>query len=499
VIWSPDGQYIITQLISGIQVYDATTLRELWSSQANGFVMDMAIDISGGHIAVADVKAKEILVTIFSVADGKVIATISVPSDIIRQPAIALSTESSVLAVFDRVDGAAVYLYSVVTGELIGALEGEEELYTVAFSPDGTTLTVADRDYVTLWNIDTRSVQHYLDYHMCGSGSAVDVDYAPGAHVLAIGLMTGGIALWDTVNKELDCLTARSSTTWGLMRLAFVDEAALVTWWGPIRELAFWSIAEQTRTAAIELSGYVWGFSPSPSGEFAAVAVGTELQIWDIRTGESPIAIDYSVPMAPLGFSADGCCVALFGNNRVQFRDIASWQATREVKLQSDSSAAALDREWTSLAVGHEDGTISLINARTGDVTWTTDGHQEPVKHLVFRPDGLLLASSTGAETLLWDVETGNVLETRSFGKRPMAFTPDGDKLLFSDPSVLLRVKDVESYEQVSSIVRTEGFASDYSVDTQGIVLVLHNYHDGTYVVQEVETERQLVGHLARS
>ena len=83
------------------------------------------------------------------------------------------------------------------------------------------------------------------------------------------------------------------------------------------------------------------------------------------------------------------------------------------------------------LASASGDNTIKLWNAK-GELLSTLNGHSESVNHLAFSPDGEILASASGDNTIkLWNAK-GELLSTlngHSKNVNHLAFSPDGEIL----------------------------------------------------------------------
>jgi WD40 repeat protein len=129
--------------------------------------------------------------------------------------------------------------------------------------------------------------------------------------------------------------------------------------------------------------------------------------------------------------------------------------------------AVAYSPDGKLLAIGDEDGFLSLWDARSGDVVRELQGHLIRITDLSFSPDGRYLASSS-ADTLvkIWDVTTGQALanlQGHSDIIDTIAFSADGSSLASADREGLVLIWDID-----------EGpFASDETVQLSGPNLIL--------------------------
>ena len=193
-----------------------------------------------------------------------------------------------------------------------------------------------------------------------------------------------------------------------------------------------------------ERSGYRNGvvqFS-ADGGRLTAMSPGA-IEVFDVRTGQLvsradvPVAggtVQFSLPAAAI--DGDGSQVALVSTDGFLYvYDVASEVTAGEPIELGDRavSGLALSDDGAALGVAYKDGTLELWGTEAMSVRRVIQAHSAPITHLLFSPDGSVVATGTGptgdptaddADARIWDVETGAQLGT------DLAVNIAGDALL---------------------------------------------------------------------
>jgi WD40 repeat protein len=176
-----------------------------------------------------------------------------------------------------------------------------------------------------------------------------------------------------------------------------------------------WALAHPDRQT-LHYSGSVYNYRAfSPDFRIFATGEKTNIQLWDLATGEPLSKIETTVDRKTVGFSPDG-------------------------KLLAADSA---------------DGSIRLLDLTTGRELRRFQGHTKPLSTLVFSSDGKMLASSNDQTTRIWDIETGNLLATLKGHTRNVnwiAFSPDSRKVATASQDETVKVWDAASGRELMTL-----------------------------------------------
>jgi WD40 repeat protein/class 3 adenylate cyclase/energy-coupling factor transporter ATP-binding protein EcfA2 len=126
------------------------------------------------------------------------------------------------------------------------------------------------------------------------------------------------------------------------------------------------------------------------------------------------------LPMVDFGvdrieFSGDGRTLAVIGSDdaggKALFLDAASLDVRHELRRE-DLHSSALSEDGQTLAVGSQDGSVAVIDLRTGSERGLDGRHDASVQGVAFSPDGATLVSTgDDAAVNVWDLATGSLRE----------------------------------------------------------------------------------------
>jgi len=249
----------------------------------------------------------------------------------------------------------------------------------------------------------------------------------------------------------------RSLASWGnVTDLAFSPDSTLLAAAGVNATL--WDVATgQTLHTFSGSGGFVRCVAFSPDGKLLVSGLADSIKVWDVTTGSLMRTLTGHTTMVKcIAFSPDGALLASGSLRTVKLWDTATWQELRPLTLPSaiwvncisfgpDTYISSSDRtSFYKLALGADDGRISVWHVPQGAPIYSIQGHVGSVRSVTFSPDGRTLASGSDDETIkLWDVASGNEIRTltgHTDGVNSVAFSPSGTILASAGEDMTVRL-----------------------------------------------------------
>ena len=357
-----------------------------------------------------------------------------------------------------------IWLYDAHTGVEIARLnEKVRNIKTIAFSPDGKTLTSSDyTGDIQTWDISTAKLRATFPgpKRITNAVSAVSAD---------------GITLANERNKQIRLWKFRPNTTEPII----------------------------TETKSDSKLGYRVVIALSPDATRLATVSSSEytihhpIQIWDANTGEPLFSLEkHTLPVKILAFSPDSKTLASGDTgNRIRLWNVDTGTFRAIFKTSTGSfDALTFSPNGKLLASGGSDGKVRLWDATVkkqggsgtlGQYTplLTLKGHKNQVSALAFSPDGkTLITASRYGNIRVWDTTTGSERFTCSghFGNPlGLVFSETGATFTSVYPltwnSVQLKDWDINTGNRIS--VRFLNIENAFAaISPDGKTIVAHEY-----------------------
>jgi len=329
-----------------------------------------------------------------------------------------------------------IFLWSPTNGQVLGYLTGHSRrVEHLVWSPDSRRLVSCGRDQtMRLWSVATGSEIRRLEGP---AGNVSSVVWSPTGNTLAIGSPKGEVWFLEDPKSAMQCLTGRM---------------------GNIREMA-WS-ADSSQLFSITRDGTL---ALLETGKKSPLSKTSEADLWISRqvatlgrrsfpwaprlnnatnNGLGLIIGDATLSGAPcFSISPDGRKLAsghldgglrcwdltegkLLWKDPVHSQDLDPKQAVHAIAWSPDDDF---------IAVGRENGEVSLWSTDDGIDLHRLVGHRGAVATLVWSPDGQTLASGAADRTIrLWSAETAREVRCLRGHEdliRSVAWSPDGKNL----------------------------------------------------------------------
>ena len=568
IAYSPDSTRLAVSSDLGIWMYDTDSGEELGlfvarspnldTPAALASIGDITFSPDGNMLATA---GYDHVIRLWDALTGEQKATLIGHES--RVTCVAFSPDGRTLASGGGYDDKTVRLWDVNRRQQKVILSGHESRVTcIAFSPDGRTLASGggyNDKTIRLWDVDEHQRKAILTGHQ---SSICCIAFSPDGRTLASG---GGydehkpVRLWDVnTGQEKQALTGLDSNVYGI---AFSPDGKTFACGGPEGAVSLWDTTTWTQETVLRHPDDIRDIAFSPDGNTFAIAGDTEVALWDPVKGIPKIQLtkrpDVSLSAAfssdgqtlacgnqdgtvrfwnidtqklittlppppvlrykswgwhpwrvsSVAFSPNAKVLATVGNTQIYLWECISEGAPWCQKAiltghTSYVSSVVFSPDGSLIASGSGDQTIRIYDARNGQHKITLTGHTRYVSSVAFNPDSRTLASGSYDGTVrLWDVVTGAEKITLT-GHNPLvtsvAFSPDGKTLASSggwrDKSV--RLWDVITGMHKSTFIHTEDLES-VAFSPDGNTLA-GGSRDGSIFLWDVHTEtlkRKLIGH----
>jgi eukaryotic-like serine/threonine-protein kinase len=309
--------------------------------------------------------------------------------------------------------------------EILTFEKHNDEIRSVAFSPDGQEIASAGHGGLKVWNVATKRVRLDFPGHKYLTWS---VAWQPpdGRRIASAGGAGGSggpsVKVWDAVNEREFLFELPSRAGRPYHAVAFSRDGQYLVTGKTDGRVEVWNAetggeVRPLGTHEREILGLIF----SPDGRWLASASGEGVvKIWDARRldqiQQTQRIFQSRVPGPSLNvaFSPDGQRLATGGEeNTLKVWDVQTGQDLQTLGVRRADRhhgevytlAFSPDKDGRWVASAGEDSTVKVWDSHTGKLVRTFRGHAGLVSSLAFSPDGRLLVSGSRDKTVkVWDV-----------------------------------------------------------------------------------------------
>jgi hypothetical protein len=273
--------------------------------------------------------------------------------------------------------GDEVLLFETAGGKLVGTLSGHPgPLTAVRITPDGKTLVAAGGragmfGAIAVWDLEAKTRRHDLRGH---ADQILTADLAPDGRTLATGSYDRLVKLWDiAVGKELRTLKEHTDAVYSV---AFSPDGQSVASAGGDRTAKVWDTATGRRRVSLSDATaelYAVAFAPDNRTVLAG-GVDRSIRAWKVEGEAATLvrtAFAHDAAVLRLVVTPDGKSLVSSGEDRmIKLWDLATLEPRASLKNQPDwPMALAVRPDGGAIAVGRYDGSLALVDPKSGEET----------------------------------------------------------------------------------------------------------------------------------
>ena len=506
--FSPDGTRLVVGTDVGVWVYDVpdgkeTALFTEHTGQVNAiaFSEDGSTFASGGFV--------NPVIQVWDVETKSKLSTVPLTREPYSLPALTFYGETLISTDGHR----EVTYWHPDTGQKLAEARLDNPIETVAFSEDGSTLAIGNRNgKIDLWDTTTSSQQGALDGHGRGQDSEIlALAFSPDGNILASGSEDETVQLWDTQNHtKLGTLIGH--TGW-VTAVAFSEDGNTLASGDASKIIKLWDLDTQQERAT--LTGHkntinALAFAPigTPLYGMCLASGSTDgtIRFWNPLNGDELVTFTsgHTEAVKAVAFSENGTTLTTAAFNGIV--DVWSLQTRRELTTFTDGQCDAAD-----IIALSPDATYFLREGQSGLMAFKPDGfgHRgslhggtrlqlweiateaeipgpwqdigNSASKSIFSPAYGILAVSSHKDIQAWHINTGVELfrfNARWSPRTDPAFSPDGRWLATIEDSGKAQVWNVEAPDEpaIISTQKTETMAFSPDSTTLAIATEGHIY-----------------------
>lgn len=360
-----------------------------------------------------------------------------------------------------------------LTGFLLTHKKG---VTSITFSPDGKTiLTGSDDGTARLWNaFDGKPVGKAMQH----DDSVMAVAFSPNGRTILTGSVDKTVRQWDAISgKQVGkALTHKALVS----AVVYSPDGKTILTGCDDNTARLWNTRSGEPVGKVmKHNAWVLAVAFSPDGRILLTgAEDKSVRLWDVKSGELVGKVmNHDGIVEDASFSPDGKTILSGGGNTARLWNSATGDPLAKlIGHTRQVSAVAFSPDSNVILTGSSDNTARLWDIRRGKPLVMKLKNNSETLAIAFSPDRKTLsAAGLDNSTRLWNIQSGE-----TFGKamkhnsriRVVASSPDGRTILTGGDNKTARLWDGHTGEAMGEIMENKStvLGADFSADSKTIL-----------------------------
>jgi WD40 repeat protein len=295
-------------------------------------------------------------------------------------------------------------------------LHNNDKFWSVAFSPDGTSVVSGSSDHTAqIWNIKTGKLKcKIFKDHNKKDDADFDVSsvaFSNKEMYIVSGSNDHTVRIWDKECKPIH--NPLGSHEDKVTSVAFSPNDESIVSGSRDKTVRIWKIGEHVGRTLKGHQDKVWSVAFSPDGNrIVSGSSDRTVRIWDAKTGRlihTRFPLKHEDAVTSVSFSPDNKSIVSGGNDNT----VRIWDAKTGKLLhtllghEGEVKSVAFSTDGMRIVSGGSDGTIRIWDAKTAELISKLLGHNAEAWSVKFSHDGKRLVSGSSDNTVrIWNADT---------------------------------------------------------------------------------------------